>query len=77
MHVLAANSVATLLNYLEEQLQHTPSPSQILGTTEEIESEGEKDEGEGMEQKVFFCCEKKSFHTIQHKAYFQLFNTTY
>lgn len=77
MHVLAANSVATLLNYLEEQLQHTPSPSQILGTTEEIESEGEKDEGEGMEQKVFFYCEKKSFHTVQHKAYFQLFNTTY
>lgn len=55
MHVLAANSVATLLNYLEEQLQHTPSPSQIQGTTEETESEGEKSEGEGVEQKVFFC----------------------
>ena len=54
MHVLAANSVATLLNYLEEQLQHTPSPSQIQGTTEETESEGEKSEGEGVEQKVFF-----------------------
>ena len=54
MHVLAANSVATLLNYLEEQLQHTPSPSQIQGTTEETESEGEKAEGEGVEQKVYF-----------------------
>ena len=54
MHVLAANSVATLLNYLEEQLQHTPSPSQIQGTTEETESEGEKSEGEGVEQKVLF-----------------------
>lgn len=55
MHVLAANSVATLLNYLEEQLQHTPSPLQIQGTTEETGSEGEKAEGEGVEQKVFFC----------------------
>ena len=54
MHVLAANLVATLLNYLEEQLQYTPSPSQIQGTTEETESEGEKSEGEGVEQKVLF-----------------------
>ena len=53
MHVLAANSVATLLNYLEEQLQHTPSPSQIQGTTEETESDGEKAEGESVDQKVF------------------------
>ena len=53
MHVLAANSVATLLNYLEEQLQHTPTPSQIQGTTEEVESaEEETAEGEGVEQKV-------------------------
>jgi len=63
MHVLAANSVATLLNYLEEQLQHTPSPSQIVGTTEEIESEGEKSEGAGMEQKVFFFTVKISYHS--------------
>lgn len=64
MHVLAANSVATLLNYLEEQLQHTPSPSQIQGTTEETESEGEKYEGEGVEQKVFF----KLYFTLHTNA---------
>ena len=52
MHVLAANSVATLLNYLEEQLQHTPTPAQIQGTAEEEEVEEEKPEGEGVEQKV-------------------------
>lgn len=54
MHVLAANSVATLLNYLEEQLQHTPTPSQIQGTSEEVEEGEEKPEGEGVEQKVLF-----------------------
>lgn len=54
MHVLAANSVATLLNYLEEQLQHTPTPAQMQGTTEEMKSEEEKPtEGESVEQKVF------------------------
>lgn len=52
MHVLAANSVATLLNYLEEQLQHTPTPAQIQGTSEETEPEEEKAEGEAIEQKV-------------------------
>lgn len=66
MHVLAAISVATLLNYLEEQLQHIPSPSQIQGTTEEIESEEEKSEGEGVEQKVFFTV-TDIFLAIQHK----------
>ena len=35
MHVLAANSVATLLNYLQEQLQHTPSLAQIRGAPAE------------------------------------------
>ena len=54
MHVLAANSVATLLNYLEEQLQHTPSPSQIQGTSEQMDSEEEKPaDVAGVEQKVF------------------------
>ena len=54
MHVLAANSVATLLNYLEEQLQHTPTPAQIQGTMEEEDNfdvdKQEKQEEE--EQKV-------------------------
>ena len=53
MHVLAANSVATLLNYLEEQLQHTPTPAQIQGTSEEKEDGEENPEGEGIEQKVY------------------------
>ena len=53
MHVLAANSVATLLNYLEEQLQHTPTPAQIQGTNEEKEDGEENPEGEGIEQKVY------------------------
>ena len=53
MHVLAANSVATLLNYLEEQLQHTPTPAQIQGTQKEDEVDEEKPEGEGVEQKVW------------------------
>lgn len=53
MHVLAANSVATLLNYLEEQLQHTPTPAQIQGTTEEKEDGEENPEGDGIEQKVY------------------------
>lgn len=30
MHVLCVNSVATLLNYLEEQLQHTTPLSDVL-----------------------------------------------
>ena len=54
MHVLAANSVATLLNYLEEQLQHTPTPAQIQGTGEEKEDGEENPEGEGIEQKVHY-----------------------
>ena len=54
MHVLAANSVATLLNYLEEQLQHTPTPAQIQGTSEEKEDGEENPEGEGIEQKVYY-----------------------
>ena len=52
MHVLAANSVATLLNYLEEQLQHTPTPAQIQGTHEEKEVDENKPERDGVEQKV-------------------------
>ena len=31
MHVLAVNSVSTLLNYLTEQLQSTPSIADIKG----------------------------------------------
>lgn len=35
MHVLAVNSVSTLLNYLSEQLQNTPTLEQIQGFAEE------------------------------------------
>ena len=37
MHVLAVNSVSTLLNYLSEQLQNTPSLADIQGWNKEPE----------------------------------------
>lgn len=37
MHVLAVNSVSTLLNYLSEQLQNTPSLADIQGWNKAIE----------------------------------------
>ncbi|XP_033099985.1 dynein heavy chain 6, axonemal-like [Anneissia japonica] len=43
MHVLAVNSVTTLLNYLKEQLQNTPTLAQIQGK-EESDEMAEKDE---------------------------------
>ena len=49
MHVLAVNSVATLLNYLEEQLQHTPPLSDVLGSQQEGE---EREGGSSIEEKV-------------------------
>lgn len=49
MHVLAVNSVATLLNYLEEQLQHTPPLSDVLGSQQEGEV---KDSVSSIEEKV-------------------------
>ncbi|XP_071788570.1 dynein axonemal heavy chain 6-like isoform X3 [Asterias amurensis] len=44
MHVLAVNSVTTLLNYLKEQLQNTPSQAQIQGK-EEDKTEDAEDKG--------------------------------
>ncbi|XP_033122138.1 dynein heavy chain 6, axonemal-like, partial [Anneissia japonica] len=46
MHVLAVNSVTTLLNYLKEQLQNTPTLAQIQGK-EESDEMAEKDEDKG------------------------------
>ncbi|XP_071942686.1 dynein axonemal heavy chain 6-like [Antedon mediterranea] len=43
MHVLAVNSVTTLLNYLKEQLQNTPTLAQIQGK-EDVTDNTEKDE---------------------------------
>ncbi|XP_022090689.1 dynein heavy chain 6, axonemal-like isoform X2 [Acanthaster planci] len=42
MHVLAVNSVTTLLNYLKEQLQNTPSLAQIQGKEEKTEETEDK-----------------------------------
>ena len=42
MHVLAVNSVSTLLNYLSEQLQNTPSLADIQGWNKELIEEGEE-----------------------------------
>lgn len=39
MHVLAVNSVSTLLNYLSEQLQNTPPLAEIQGWNKEPEEE--------------------------------------
>ncbi|XP_041356323.1 dynein heavy chain 6, axonemal-like isoform X2 [Gigantopelta aegis] len=50
MHVLAVNSVSTLLNYLTEQLQNTPTLSQIQGLEDEkptkpaVEQKSEEDD---------------------------------
>lgn len=52
MHVLAANSVATLLNYLEEQIQHTPTLAQIQGMHDEAEEDEGEEGGSVVEQKV-------------------------
>ena len=43
MHVLAVNSVSTLLNYLSEQLQNTPSLLEIQGQNEDQKKEEDKD----------------------------------
>ncbi|EDO31800.1 predicted protein [Nematostella vectensis] len=52
MHVLAVNSVATLLNYLEEQLQNAPPLATLLGTKKEGAAEtDEEDKEEGEEEK--------------------------
>lgn len=42
MHVLAVNSVTTLLNYLREQLQNTPTLAQIQGREDEEDEDDEK-----------------------------------
>ena len=44
MHVLAVNSVSTLLNYLKEQLQNTPTLAEIQGLEEEDKKEEEEKE---------------------------------
>lgn len=36
MHVLAVNSVSTLLNYLTEQLKQTPTKDEILNWSKEV-----------------------------------------
>ena len=38
MHVLAVNSVSTLLNFLSEQLANTPSLAEIQGWNKEEEA---------------------------------------
>ena len=44
MHVLAVNSVSTLLNYLTEQLQNTPTLAQIQGLEDEASDEKAEEE---------------------------------
>ena len=52
MHVLAVNSVSTLLNYLSEQLQKTPTLEEIQAWHKDPdENEDESADGE----KVLYC----------------------
>ena len=44
MHVLAVNSVTSLLNYLKEQLNNTPSQEQIKALNEAIPEPTEDDD---------------------------------
>ncbi|ESO94694.1 hypothetical protein LOTGIDRAFT_144909 [Lottia gigantea] len=46
MHVLAVNSVSTLLNYLTEQLANTPTLAQIQGNEPEVEKVKEEEDKE-------------------------------
>ena len=43
MHVLAVNSVSTLLNFLSEQLANTPSLAEIQGWNKEDEEVADAD----------------------------------
>ena len=43
MHVLAVNSVSTLLNFLSEQLANTPSLVEIQGWNKEDEAVADED----------------------------------
>lgn len=52
MHVLAVNSVSTLLNYLSEQLQNTPSLPEIKGWNQESKEEEGTDNKKAEEDKV-------------------------
>ena len=46
MHVLAVNSVTSLLNYLKEQLNNTPSHEQIKALNEAIPEPTDDDDDE-------------------------------
>ena len=52
MHVLAVNSVSTMLNYLKEQLQNTPTLAEIQG----LEDADKKEEEAKEEEKVNIFC---------------------
>ncbi|GFR70562.1 dynein heavy chain 6, axonemal [Elysia marginata] len=45
MHVLAVNSVSTLLNYLSDQLTNTPTLAEIQAYNSFKDDEGEEEEG--------------------------------
>ena len=60
MHVLAVNSVSTLLNYLSEQLQNTPTLEDIQGwntaameALEKKDEEKEKDEDTKVKYRMY------------------------
>lgn len=57
MHVLAVNSVSTLLNYLTEQLQNTPTIAQIQAFANEAQQAADKlvEEKDEVSRMFRFC----------------------
>lgn len=70
MHVLAVNSVSTLLNYLSEQLQNTPPLAEIQSYNETKEEEEELEKEKEKEEEKKEKDEKVTKHRIE--SYFFL-----
>ena len=70
MHVLAVNSVSTLLNFLSEQLANTPSLAEIQGWNkeeEETEDAGSKapDEDAKVHTSLFINIQILDYHDME------------
>jgi dynein heavy chain len=74
MHVLAVNSVSTLLNYLSEQLQNTPSLAEIQGwnkVDEESEENAEEDKNKSKVEEDKVGCRFSSLTDITRFGFLQ------
>ena len=81
MHVLAVNSVSTLLNYLSEQLENTPSLTDIRTWNKIVEVEEEDEFGTKKEEdsKVRYRDNLKHvyFAVVYYMRSCMLFNSRY